>query len=70
MLGGMASAAAPESIPQRLTAIRDQLRLLADYLDPAELSARVADLEEQMGAPGFWDDTERAARTGAEHARL
>ena len=22
-----------------------------------------------MGAPGFWDDQERAATTGAEHAR-
>jgi hypothetical protein len=32
MLGGMASPAVPESIPQRLTAIRDQLKLLSDYL--------------------------------------
>jgi peptide chain release factor 2 len=23
-----------------------------------------------MGAPGFWDDAERAARTGTEHARI
>ncbi len=22
-----------------------------------------------MGAPGFWDDQDRAARTSAEHAR-
>jgi peptide chain release factor 2 len=26
-------------------------------------------LEQEMGAPGFWDDQERAARTTAEHAR-
>jgi len=26
-------------------------------------------LEVEMGAPGFWDDQERAARTSAEHAR-
>src|SRR5215217_7768397 len=70
MLSGMASQAVPESIPQRLAAIRDGLGLLTDYLDPDELSARVAELEEQMGGPGFWDDNERAARTGAEHARL
>ena len=37
--------------------------------DPAELKRRVAALEEQMGAPGFWDDQERAARVSAEHAR-
>jgi hypothetical protein len=32
MLGGMATPAVPESIPQRLAAIRDQLKLLSDYL--------------------------------------
>lgn len=32
MLEHMASPAVPESIPQRLTAIRDQLQLLSDYL--------------------------------------
>src|SRR5215213_9941448 len=70
MLGSMASQAVPESIPQRLAAIREGLRQLADYLDPNALAAKVTELEEQMGAPGFWDDNERAARTGAEHARL
>jgi peptide chain release factor 2 len=33
------------------------------------LSARVGALEEQMGAPGFWEDQEQAARVSAEHAR-
>jgi peptide chain release factor 2 len=33
------------------------------------LSASVAALEQQMGAPGFWEDQERAARVSAEHAR-
>jgi peptide chain release factor 2 len=37
--------------------------------DPTALKRRVAELEEQMGAPGFWDDQERAARVSAEHAR-
>jgi peptide chain release factor 2 len=38
--------------------------------DPDALSVRVAELEEAMGAPGFWDDRERAATISAEHARL
>jgi peptide chain release factor 2 len=29
----------------------------------------MAGLEEEMGAPGFWDDAERAAAVSAEHAR-
>jgi peptide chain release factor 2 len=29
----------------------------------------VADLEERMSAPGFWDDQEAAAKVSAEHAR-
>jgi peptide chain release factor 2 len=62
--------AASESVPQRLEAIRRQLASLADYLDPPALGERVAALEDEMGAPGFWDDQERAARTSAEHARV
>jgi peptide chain release factor 2 len=38
--------------------------------DPEGLKTRVAELEEAMGAPGFWDDQQAAARTSAEHARL
>jgi peptide chain release factor 2 len=34
------------------------------------LTERVAALESEMGASGFWDDTERAASVSAEHARL
>ncbi|HSC01864.1 MAG TPA: peptide chain release factor 2 [Solirubrobacteraceae bacterium] len=63
-------ATAPsEPLSQRLAAIREQLKLLADYLDPAGLSGRVGALEEEMGAPGFWEDQERAAQVSAEHAR-
>ncbi|MGI9099937.1 MAG: peptide chain release factor 2 [Solirubrobacteraceae bacterium] len=65
----MASTPTPESIPQRLAAIRAQMSLLADYLDPASLSERLAALEGQMSAPGFWDDQEVAAKVSAEHAR-
>ncbi|HEY2652752.1 MAG TPA: peptide chain release factor 2 [Solirubrobacteraceae bacterium] len=58
-----------EPLSQRLASIREQLTLLADYLDPAGLTERVGALEERMGEPGFWDDQEAAAKVGAEHAR-
>jgi peptide chain release factor 2 len=38
--------------------------------DPDALSARRAELEQQMGEPGFWDDQETAARISTEHARV
>jgi peptide chain release factor 2 len=37
--------------------------------DPAELGERVAALEAEMGAEGFWDDSERAASVSGEHSR-
>ncbi|HWD84403.1 MAG TPA: peptide chain release factor 2 [Solirubrobacteraceae bacterium] len=63
-------ATAPsEPLSQRLASIREQLKLLADYLDPAALSERVQALEGEMGAAGFWDNQERAAQVSAEHSR-
>jgi peptide chain release factor 2 len=38
--------------------------------DPDGLRRRVAELEEELGSTGFWDDQQRAARVSAEHARL
>jgi peptide chain release factor 2 len=38
--------------------------------DPDALSARVAELEQSMGEPGFWDDQKRAAAISSEHSRL
>jgi peptide chain release factor 2 len=38
--------------------------------DPDALEKRVADLEQELGSPGFWDDRQRAAQVSAEHARL
>ncbi|HZS23858.1 MAG TPA: peptide chain release factor 2 [Gaiellaceae bacterium] len=38
--------------------------------DPDRLRARVAELEDELGKPGFWDDQQRAAQVSAEHARL
>jgi peptide chain release factor 2 len=37
--------------------------------DPAELTERLDALEQEMGAPGFWEDQERAPKVSAEHAR-
>jgi peptide chain release factor 2 len=38
--------------------------------DPDALRKRLEELEEEMGAPGFWDDQERAARLSTEQSRL
>ena len=38
--------------------------------DPDSLKERAAALEQEMGAPGFWDDQQRAASVSAEHSRL
>ena len=38
--------------------------------DPDALSARITELEEAMGAPGFWDDQQRGGKISSEHARL
>ncbi len=38
--------------------------------DPDRIRVRLGELEEAMGAPGFWDDQQRAAALSAEHARL
>jgi peptide chain release factor 2 len=38
--------------------------------DPERLTARLAELERELGEPGFWDDQQRAAQISSEHARL
>ena len=38
--------------------------------DPDALRKRAAELEQEMGEPGFWDDQQHAAAVSAEHARL
>ena len=64
-----ASPSASQPTPQRLATIREQLRMLAEYLDPPGLRARLDELEGAMGQPGFWDDPDAASRTSSEHAR-
>src|SRR5947199_10233652 len=38
--------------------------------DPDRLRERLAELEQELGQPGFWDDQQHAAAVSAEHARL
>jgi peptide chain release factor 2 len=38
--------------------------------DPDALTARLAALDEQIGAPGFWDDPRRAGKAASERARV
>jgi len=66
----MSTVASTEPWPQRLAAIRGQLAELEAFLDPEALAARVTELEGRMGAPGFWDDQEQAAKVSAEHSRV
>ncbi|MBJ7458926.1 MAG: peptide chain release factor 2 [Thermoleophilaceae bacterium] len=54
---------------QRIAAIKKQLNLLSDALDRPTVAARVEELEAMMGAEGFWDDQETAAKVNAEYAR-
>ncbi|MCW2991613.1 MAG: peptide chain release factor 2 [Solirubrobacterales bacterium] len=58
------------SAPQRLAALREQFAALSANVDAGALEARAAELEEEMGAPGFWDDQDSAAKISAEHARV
>jgi peptide chain release factor 2 len=37
--------------------------------DPPSLTARLAELEEELNQPDFWSDQQRAARLSAEHQR-
>jgi peptide chain release factor 2 len=56
-------------IPQRLEAIQRQWELLRSGFDEDAVASRVAELEQHMQAPGFWDDQQAAAKVSAEHAR-
>lgn len=59
-----------ESAPQRLSAVTEQLTELSSFLEPAELADQVKELEARMGAEGFWNNQDEAARVSAEHARV
>jgi peptide chain release factor 2 len=38
--------------------------------DPDRLRTRLAELEQELGQPGFWDEQQHAAAVSAEHARF
>jgi peptide chain release factor 2 len=38
--------------------------------DPDAVASRVAELERELGEPGFWDDQARATAVSTEHSRL
>jgi peptide chain release factor 2 len=56
-------------VPQRIEAIQKSFGLLRQGTDPETLAADVTRLEEQMQAPGFWDDAGAAAKVNTEYAR-
>ncbi|MCW2959447.1 MAG: peptide chain release factor 2 [Solirubrobacterales bacterium] len=66
----MPSSSSDLSVPQRIVAIHSALRTLREGIDPDALLARSAELEAQMGEPGFWDDSDAAAKVSAEHSRV
>jgi peptide chain release factor 2 len=66
----MPSSSSDLSVPQRIAAIHSALRTLREGIDPDALLARSAELEAQMGEPGFWDDSDAAAKVSAEHSRV
>ena len=70
MLPAVAATPVPESLPQRIQAIREQLVMLRAFVDPDVLRGRVDELEAEMQAPGFWDDQAAAARLNTEYARV
>jgi len=65
----MSTTTSGEPTPQRVQAIRAQFTELREYLEPDALAAKLAELEDEMGQAGFWDDQDRAPKVSAEHAR-
>ena len=39
-------------------------------MTPTRVASRVAELEQELGEPGFWDDQARATAVSTEHSRL
>ncbi len=57
-----------EDLVQHSARLRERTVALGDFLDPPALERRVSELEELMGAPGFWDDQSSAASISAAHS--
>jgi peptide chain release factor 2 len=63
------ATAADTPTPQRLSAIHASFDRLRESTDPDALASTATELEGQMQAPGFWDDSDAAAKVSAQHAR-
>jgi peptide chain release factor 2 len=59
-----------DELAQRISAVRERVGLLGAYLDPEALAARQTELEDQLQAPGFWDDPQVASKVSSEHAAV
>ncbi|WP_217921459.1 peptide chain release factor 2 [Miltoncostaea oceani] len=57
-----------EDLVQRAARLRERAAALGEFIDPPALERRMAELEELIGAPGFWDDQASAASISAAHA--
>lgn len=53
-----------------LAALAGRLTEAEDYLGLESLRARLADLEQQVGAPDLWDDQDRGRRVSGEYAEV
>jgi len=57
-----------EDLVQRAARLRERAAALGEFIDPPALERRMAELEELMGARGFWDDQAGAASISAAHS--
>jgi peptide chain release factor 2 len=58
-----------DEIVEKLRSLKEQLTWIEQIADPEGTRARIAELEQQMEAPDFWNDQKAAAKTGGEHTR-
>ena len=59
----------PEDKTKLQTLIR-RTEHLWKFLECDEKKKKIVELEEQMSAPSFWDDQEKARKVGSENNRL
>jgi len=57
-----------DDLVQSSNGLRERAVALGEFIDPPSLERRMAELEEKMGAPGFWDDQQSAATISSAHA--
>ncbi|MGD0083532.1 MAG: peptide chain release factor 2 [Acidimicrobiales bacterium] len=60
----------PRDLGAELAALRDRLDAAKAYLRLSELSARLGDLEAELGEPDLWSDPDRARKVNTEYGRV